>query len=62
MDVAGLGGGGGEGQVGQPLVEQVEANPLTFLLQAQESSQVKVGMPCDSQVVRQVEAKIPSLL
>ena len=32
VDVAGLGGGGGEGQVGQPLVEQVEANPLTFLL------------------------------
>ena len=31
VDVARLGRGVGEGEVGQPLVEQVHPNPLTFL-------------------------------
>ena len=55
VDVAGLGGGSGEGQVGQPLVEQVEANPLTFLLcisvivckKVKKGKSWKVGQPCE---------------
>ena len=58
MDVAGLGGGGGEGQVGEPLVEQVEANPLTFLLcisvtvckKVEKEKSWKVGQPCEGGV------------